>query len=472
MVESYLWTMRSRSIALVALLMAVAPAHPKPQDPTALWFSVPVPGADQTGGYGQSWMGQGEPDEALLTAVTGGGKNLTRLEVDLSDEERSSTAGFWTRKSSSLGMDAVLEGVPGLAFGLQALDLQPKPSLHGDSIRWGVLEPQGGLRLGLAGDIFRPLLDRHEWSLGWSVWFPLYSRNAGTSIQAGLVHGRDFRLDGTYAWNEPSTPALLERWRNDTLLADTIDWSSRREVWSVRLGGALDDGTMLQVWGGHRDLTDPGEGTKPSWRLRGGSWFTGIQGALARGQWDLQAECRGEAGQTDARMDTVAGSGWLADRAMVEAAAEHRLADVRGEARRNLGKPGFSVVLAGTGSWLFVDGNSPDGAYLPMAPGGRSARSWAGSLVAGIRVPFKRLSVEPRVGAMRQDLSGNPPSFWWAFPQGEGVRWVAPWQLEASLASEGMRGRALYRISGEVPLTAAKGYRAGFRHHIELGQEF
>lgn len=470
--ESYLWTMRSRSIALTALLVVVVPVHSKPQDPTALWFSVPVPGADQTGANGQSWMGQGEPDDALLTAVTGGGKNLTRLEVDLSDEERSSAAGFWTRKSSSLGMDAVLEGVPGLAFGLQALDLQPKPSLQGDSIRWGVLEPQGGLRLGVAGDILRPLLDKSEWSLGWSVWFPLYSENAGTSIQAGLVHGRDFRLDGTYAWNEPSTPALMERWRHDTLFADTIEWRTRREVWSVRMGGALDDATVLQVWVGHRDLSDPGLEAEPSWRLRGGSWFSGIQGAFTKGRWELLAECRGEAGQTDARMDTVAGSGWLADRTVVEAASEHGLADLRWEARRHLDKPGFSVVLAGTGSWLAVDGHSPEGAYLPMAPGGKSAQSWASTFMGGIRVPFKRLSVEPRIGIMRQDLSGDPPSFWWAFPQGEGVRWVAPWQLEASLASEGMRGRALYRISGEVPLTDAQGYRAGFRHHIELGQEF
>lgn len=464
--------MRSRSIALTAFLLAVAPAHPKPQDPTALWFSVPVPGADQTGGYGQAWMGQGESEDALLAAVTGGGRNLTRLEVDLSDEERSGPGGVWTRTSSSLGMDAVLEGVPGLAFGLQALDLQPKPSLQGDSIRWSVLEPQGGLRIGVAGDIFRPLMDKHEWSLGWSVWFPLYSRNAGASVQAGLVHGRDFRLDGTYAWNEPSTPALLERWRNDTLFSDTIDWRSEREVWSVRLGGAWNDLTMLQVWGGHRDLSDPGQEAKPSWRLEGGSWFSGIQGAFAKGPWEVQAECRGEIGQTDARMDTVAGAGWLADRAVLVAAAEHRLADVRWEARRPLGKPGVSVVLAGTGSWLSVTGHSPEGAFLPTVPGGNSAQSWAGSLLAGIRVGFKRLTVEPRVGLLRQDLSGNPPSFWWAFPQGEGVRWAAPWQLEGSIASGDQGGKALYRISGEVPLTAANGYRAGFRHHIELGQEF
>lgn len=464
--------MRSRFITLTALLAGVGPAHSNPQDPTALWFSVPVPGADQTGGYGQSWSGQGEPDDALLAAVTGGGRNLTRLGIDLSDEERSAPQGSWTRKSASLGMDAVLEGVPGLAFGLQALDLQPRPTLQGDSIRWSVLEPQGGLRLGAAGDVFRPLFDKREWSLGWSVWFPLYSDNAGTSIQAGLVRGRNFRLDGAYSWNEPSTPALLERWRMDTLLSDTVQWRSRREVWSVRMGGAWDDGAMAQGWLGHRDLTDPGASAEPSWRLRGGSWFSGLQGALARGPWEFAGEGRGESGRTRARMDTLAGSGWMADRATATAEAEHRLVETRAEARRHLAKPGISVVLAGTASWLSMDGHSPEGAFLPKARGGTSAQSWAGSLVAGIRVPFKKVSVEPRLGLLRQDLSGSPPSFWWAFPQGEGVRWVTPWQLEGSLSSDGWSGRALYRISGEVPLTDAGGYRAGFRHHIELGQEF
>ncbi len=445
-------------------------AHSGPQDPTALWFSVPVPGADQTGGYATSWMGQGEPSDALLAAVTGGGKNLTRLGVDLSDEERSTPQGSWTRRSSSLGMEAVLEGVPGLAFGLQALDLQPKPGLRSDSIRWSVLEPQGGLRLGVAGDIFRPILDKSPWSLGWSVWFPLYSENAGTSVQVGLVHGRDFRLDASWAWNEPATPALLERWRHDTLLADTLEWRTGREVWTVRLGGALDDGAVAQVWGGYRELTDPGDDGNSSWRLEGGSWFAGAQGALYRGPWEAELECRGEVGNTRAVLETR--TDWEAEFPKVSARSDHALVDLRGELRRHLAKPGFSVVLAPGASWLRVDGTFPRGAALPLPQRGGSADSWAGSLMGGVRVSFKRLSVEPRAGLLRQDLTNAPPSFWWAFPQGEGVRWAAPWQLEASLTSEGLRGRALYRISGEVPLTDAQGYRAGFRHHIELGQEF
>lgn len=470
--ESYLWSMRSRSIALTALLLAVAQVRSNPQDPTVLWFSVPVPGADESGTFGGSWLGQGEPADDLLGAVTGGGRNLTKLGVDVSDREGVAGRSHWNRKCAALGMDAVLEGVPGLAFGVQALDLQPKPSAQGDSVRWSVLEPQGGLRLGVAGDIFRPILDKPEWSLGWSLWFPIYNTNAGTSLQAGLVHGRNFRLDASYAWNEPSTPALLERWRMDTLLSDTVQWRCERNVWSVRLGGAWGDGTVAQIWGGHRDLTDPGADARPAWRLSGGSWFAAAQGAWSRGAWELGGELRGEQGRTNARMDTVAGSGWMADRASLEAGAEHRLAEGRWEARQQFWRPGISWVLAGAASRMEMDGHSPAGAYLPMAPGGSFAISWASSVMAGIRVPCKRLSVEPRIGIFRQDLSGSPPSFWWAFPQGEGTRWAVPWQVEASLASDGWRGRALYRISGEIPLTDAAGYRAGFGHHIELGQEF
>lgn len=451
------------------LLGAAAQLCAQPQDPTVLWFSVPAPGTDAPGASAGGWLGQGDPADALLGAVTGGAPSLTRLGMDLASQGRRWDGVHWNRKRTSLWMDGVLEVVPGLAFGLEMIDMQPKSSVQLDSLRFGVVDPQGGLRVGAAGDIFRPYGGSRDWSLGWSGWIPLYNDNAGWTLQTGLVHARRFRLDLAWTRNDPATPGWIERSALDSLGADTAVWRTRRSLESARLGWAFDEGTVLQGWIGRRELEDPGPGERSSWGLAGDAWSGGLQLAWSGGPWTTDGEVRGEVGETVAHWRPGA-AGWSAATEPGSTSCDHRLVDGRMEVRRRLARPGFSASVAGRLAWLDLDASGRSPAPFPSASGRGESRLF--ETTAGLRATYRSLSVEPRLGLLRQDLTGDPPLFWWPFRETDAERWAIPWSVEARLSTDGWSGRALYRISGEVPLDAAAGYESGYTHRIEIGQDF
>ena len=295
-------------------------------------------------------------------------------------------------------------------------------------------------------------------------------------LQTALVRTRTFRLDLSWAWNEPSTPASLTRSVGDTTtISDTIRWRSSQKRWLARLGFSPVEGLAVQAWGGWRREEDPGPQTDASWCLSGASWFGGAQGAWATGNWSVDGEARFDAGHEQARLDTGTTSG-LDPAGHSAGRADHAMAngklELRGRTFRVGQVPSISVqpVAAVQGAWMRLDGSESGSTVQPWSQDGSwgEEHRWEGE--AGSRWDFAWFSLEPRLGIQRREMAGDPPRLWWGFPAGSGTSWSLPWQ--ARVFRETQTGsRISYRISSEIALSGSS-FSPGLRHEVSLGQEF
>lgn len=448
-----------------------------PDNSAPSWFAPAAPGVERLDRSDMGMAGEAEPGGPLVDGLANGSRSWTGMGLCYQTDQGKPASGEWRRDLGGFDLQAVLGGQEGMAFAMQALDLQPKPSLRSGDVRWKVEDPQGGLRLGIGADALRPWRTARDWTWAVAFWIPVYSPVLDWELQTALVRKRSFRLDLSVAWNEPSVPAILEQEAADTTFSDTVLWRTERTRWSARLGLSPFAGLAAQVWGGWRVLRDPGAGSRSGWRLTGDAWFAGSQATWAVGDWTLDGEARGESGNDRARFDTVAGAGWTLPSSQ-SGDADYALADGRLDARgptfrMGEGKSAWSVqpTMGAQGAWIRLDGTGPGRQALPWAADGSYGEQhrWEGH--GGLVASFPWVSLEGRFGLQLRELEGNPPRLWWSTPAGPGKDWSAPWQVKVFRNTDG--GSSLsYRISGEIPLSGSSGYSPGLRHEAHVGQEF
>lgn len=467
--------MSNRSCIPVLCLGGLALAAP--QDLAVSWYSVPVPGVDRLDRADMGLAGEAEPGGPLMDALGGGSRNHTGMGLSYQRDRADLDGGAWSRRMAGFDLDAVLEGTEGLVFGLEAMDLQPKPSAQTSDVDWAVEEPQGGLRLGIGADALRLVREKRDWTWSFGLWIPVYSSSMDWELQTALVRTRTFRLDFSAAWNDPSTPANLSRVDDDTTtISDTIRWRSSQRRFSARVGFSPMDGLAVQAWSGWRREEDPGPQTDAAWCLSGASWFGGAQGAWAAGDWGVDGEARFDEGHEQARLDTGA-TGGLDPSGRAAGRAHHSMAngrlELRGPVVRASRAPTMTAqpVAAVQGAWMRLDGTESGSPVQPWSKDGAwgEEHRWEGE--AGLRGDFPWLSLEPRIGIQRREMTGDPPRLWWGFPAGSGTSWSLPWQ--ARIFRETPTGsRISYRISGEIRLAGNSAFVPGLRHEVGLGQEF
>lgn len=464
-------------IQALPILFAGVALGATPDNSAPSWFAPATPGVERLDRADMGVAGEAEPGGPLVDGLANGSRSWTGMGLCYQTDQGKPASGEWRRDLGGFDLQAVLGGEQGMAFAMQALDLQPRPSLRAGDVRWKVEEPQGGLRLGVGADALRPWRTARDWTWAVAFWIPVYSPVLDWELQTALVRKRSFRLDLSLAWNEPSVPSILEKDEGDSTLSDTLLWRTQRTRWSARLGFSPVEGLAAQVWGGWRVLHDPGVGNSAGWRLTGSTWFAGTQATLALGDWTLDGEVRGESGNESARFDTVAGEGWTLPSATT-GEAEHALADGRLEARGPTFRIGegkesrsFQPLVGVQGAWMRLDGTGPAGQAVPWDADARFGEQhrWEGH--AGWVASLPWFSLEGRWGFQYRELEGNPPRLWWATPAGPGKEWSSPWQARIFRNTES--GSSLsYRMSGEVHLSGSTGYSAGLRHEAHLGQEF
>jgi len=462
-------------VAILGLAGGLAAASP--QDQGLTWYSVPVPGISDLDRSDMGLAGEAEPGGPLMNALAGGSRNSTGMGLAYQNDRAALGGGDWSRRLAGFDLDAVLEGTEGLVFGMQAMDLQPRPSAQTADASWTVEEPQGGLRLGIGADALRLVREKRDWTVGFGLWIPVYSTTMSWELQTALVRTRTFRLDLSCAWNEPSTPASLSRLVDDTTtISDTIRWRAGKRRWSARLGISPMAGLAIQVWGGWRRQEDPGPQSEASWCLSGASWFGGAQGAWAIGAWSVDGEVRFDEGHEQARLDTGT-TGGLDPSGRAAGRADHAMAngklELRGPVLRASRIQSFSAqpVAAVQGAWMRLDGSESGSAVQPWTRDGTwgEEHRWEGEV--GLRWDFPWISFEPRIGIQRREMAGDPPRLWWGFPPGSGTSWSLPWQ--ARIFRETQTGsRISYRISSEISISGSSAFSTGLRHEVSLGQEF
>lgn len=464
--------MRSRHGAWPLLFAGLVPGAPV-GDPVPAWYSIPVPGVERIDRVDMGLAGQDEPGGPLVDGLGNGSRSWTGMGLSYQSDRGSSGTGTWKRDIAAFDLQAVLGGEEGLAFGMQALDLQPRPVLRTDSAQWKVEDPQGGLRLGLGADALHPLGPKSGWAWAFAAWIPVYSPSLEWELQTALVRKRRFRLDLSFTWSDPAVGADLERTISDTLYSDSVDWRTRKVGVSGRAGFSPVPGMAVQAWAGWRGLRDPGAGDRSSWRVSGRSWYGGLQAGWDAGGRSLDGEVRTDFGHESARFDTVDGAGWTRPEPD-EGRAEHALADGRLEARGRFAEVAAKVrvrpVASLRSSWMRLDGNGPVGGSSPWVGGGDwgELHRWAGDLGLGVEIPW--FTVETRGGLQLWHLQGDPPRLWWSTAS-PGRTWSIPWSVRVYRETDG--GSSLsYRISDESTVSGEGGPRRGLRHDLRVGQGF
>ena len=443
------------------------------------WYSVPVPGIADLDRADMGLAGEAEPGGPLLDALVGGSRNNTAVGLSYKQDRGSFDGDEWSRNQVGFDLGAVVEGTEGLEFGVQALDLQPKPSAQATGVGWTQDAPEGGLRLGIGAEALRLVRDQRDWSLGFGFWIPVYSSEMAWELQTALVRTRTFRLDLSAAWSQPSIPASLSHAIGDSTVSDSIWWRTSQKRVSARVGLSPLAGLAVQAWGGWRREEAPGPQTNSVWSLSGASWFGGAQGDWAVRGWSTDGEARWDEGHEAALLDTAAGLGWMDPSGRAAGHVDHNMANGKfelrappiplgsGESRSMSIRP----LAAVQGAWMRLDGGESGSAVQPWEMGGTwgEEHRWEGE--GGLRWNLPWFSMESRIGIQRRELAGDPPRLWWGFPVGQGVSWDLPWQ--AQVLHEGRTGtRISFKMSGEIHVSGTSAFSAGLRNEASLSQEF
>jgi hypothetical protein len=444
------------------------------------WYSVPVPGIANLDRADMGLAGEAEPGGPLMDALVGGSRNNTAVGLSYQQDRGNFGGSAWSRNLVGFDLGAVVEGTEGLEFGVQALDLQPKPSAQAGDVGWTLDAPEGGLRLGIGAEALRLVRDQRDWSLGFGFWIPVYSSEMAWELQTALVRTRTFRLDLSAAWSQPSIPSSLSHTIGDSTVSDSIWWRTSQKRVSARVGLSPLAGLAVQAWGGWRREEAPGAQTNSVWSLSGASWFGGAQGDWAVRGWNADGEMRWDEGHETALLDTATGLGWMDPSGRSAGNADHNMANGTFELRAPpilLGAPSdvhplsLQPLAAVQDAWLRLDGEETGSSVQPWDPGGTWGEEHRWEAEAGLRWNFPWFSLEPRIGIQRLELAGDPPRLWWGFPVGHGVSWDLPWQ--AKILHEGRTGTGIaYKISGEIHVSGTSALSPGLRNEASLSQEF
>ena len=445
----------------VCLLGVVACACADLSEPLPEWWAPPVPHLDAVARPDAGMAGQ--PESAPPLSDRGVSEAAyTRASLRYVPEAATADHADWARRSTRFGLETVVALPGGWALGIDAVDDQIIHRLQGDSVRWELAQPRGGLRLGAGVNVLQTFVPEHEWVWGWSVWTPLLDRTGELEVQTGLREGRTWRLDAAWATRWVRQAAR----RADTLL-DTTTLRGEESRWSLRVGGQTAGGASAQVWGGLRVVQD---GRDPddmrSVGLASSSWFGGAQGAVGWKHWDATWELRGDQGD-----DTLSNRRSFAD--STQATVSHRLVSVKGV----VDAPWIGIVRPGlelTGAFLDLSDGICHGVFpqLPLGvsgDGGGSLLRMGASFEARVRT--KWVDIVPRVGLHHDRLEGSLPQVWTGlWPLAEGSAWLG--ELGGGLAWKGSAASVSYNFTWLSPFGSAPGVDIGVSHRLELYQGF
>lgn len=437
------------------------------------WFSVSTPGQDALTRSDVGLLGQDESPSQLVDLAARGG-SYTGLDLVYQTDRAESGDRRWNQPSVGFGLETAVEALPGLVFGLDALDHHPQTTSSADEgAKWRLFDPQGGLRLGGGVDLLRTWRKSQEWRWVVAGWIPVFSQTRDWELRSGLVWSRKLRADLSWMESSPGVPGQWISPIDSIAVEDTTWWRTNRSRLSFRLGGAPMAGVSLQAWGGRRRLEDPGRGKEPSWRTWGSSDFAGAQASVSTGpvEWDLEA--RGESGTQSLRFD---GSPRLAS--WPDSGKGRSSVEFIGGSARLLAKTPLTKSVSGelefSGAWMDLENATFSG--IPPEPVPSTSGSWSSTRrISGIlRVPVrtKWLDVAPFAGLQRREQEGGWLPLWQGLaPRSSGTTWSVPLGLQLTRRGS-MAGRISYTLSGEIPASGDAQPSPGLRHHLELQQGF
>lgn len=436
------------------------------------WFSVATPGQAGLHRSDAGLLGQDE-DRSLLVDLAANGGSYTGLTLSYQRDHSPVESPKWTRPLVDFGIESAIEALPGLVFGLDATDHHPKSTASTSDGEWQLFDPQGGLRLGAGVDILRKW--RSDGRLRWVVagWIPTFTHTREWELRTGFVWARRLRLDASAAWSDPAIPARWEIQADSLAPQDTVWWRADRFRWTVRIGGAPAKGASLQLWTGHRKLSDPGAGDEPSWRTWGEASFVGAQGTLRTGMVDWDLETRLEDGIQSLLFD---GSGTFAsapDSGKTGSETDYSCGSARIKASLGLTES-VKPALRAEAAWMDLENARSSGEPLPPVHGGSGAWSTAKRLSAHLEPSIRTRWIDalPSVGLQLKIRRGAAIPVWQGLaPVRPGRVWSIPVGLRLS-RSGSMNGSVGYSISGEFAASGSGAPSSGLRHQVEMKQGF
>jgi len=436
------------------------------------WFSVSTPGQSALYRSDAGMVGQDESPSVLVDLCARGG-SYTGIDLLYQSDEASKNALRWKRPAVDFGLETAVEALPGLVFGLDAVDHHPKTSGSDGGAKWELFDPQGGLRVGGGFDLLWSSRTKSDWRWVVAGWLPVFSQTREWELRSGLILARRMRLDVSATW---STPGIASRWTIpvDTLVAqDTLWWRADQSRYAIRLGGAPTASTSLQAWAGLRRLRDPGAGAEPSWRTWGRSWFAGAQSAFATGAVGWEAEGRAEQGGQSLLFDGTPALPSRSDSGIARAATDFTTGSGRIQAKIDLTKT-VGIGLELSGAWMDLENGSLSG--VPLAPVSGAGGTWSSTrrlsavLTGSVRLPWA--VVEPSAGLQQLARDGQSIALWQEMvPFESGRVWSVPVGLRVS-RSGSANGKLAYGISGEIGVSGQSRPSPGLRHHVEMKQGF
>lgn len=460
-----------RNLPATALLVFTAAIHASTDQ--LEWFSVATPGQDMLYRADVGLLGQDEAPSSLVDLAARGG-SYTGMDLTY-QSNRANQDGFrWSQPQVDFGLETAVEALPGLVFGLDAMDHHPQTAATDPTgNEWQLFDPQGGLRLGGGVDLLRAWRQKHGWRWVVAGWIPVFSQTREWEIRSGLLWSRKFRADVSASWSTPGIPGRWVAPTDSSAREDTTWWRSDRSRWTIRFGGAPAKAISAQIWGGRRQLTDPGAGTEASWRNAGQADFAGLQTSITTGPvaWDF--EMRGESGDQLVRFQGSSRPAGPMDSSEIRASVDYTNGSVAGKATIAWSTR-ISTELELSGAWMDLENGSTLG--VPPKPLPASGGSWSSTkrLSGILHLPLKTrwIEVSPFLGVQCRIQKGDWLPLWQGLvPYANGRSWSLPLGLQL-MRRGGMGGKASYTLSGEIRTSGDGQPKPGLRHHIEMQQGF
>ena len=436
------------------------------------WFSVAMPGQAALHRADVGLLGQDE-SPSILSDLCANGGSFTGIELSYQSDKAETSEPRWNRPLVDFGLETAIEALPGIVFGLDAVDHHPKSTDYSNAGQWQLFDPQGGLRIGGGFDLLRKWRDNGKWRWVAAGWIPVFSQTREWEARSSLLWSRKFRLDVSAGWSEPGIPARWQVLGDSLSPEDTLWWRSERFRWTVRSGGTPVKGLSLQAWGGRRLLHDPGRGDEPSWRTWGAADFAGLQGSFRADRIWLDLEGRFESGSESTLFDGSPLFANATDSGRFEASTDHS----GGSARARIALeplPWLKPALRLDAAWLDLENARRSGIPLPPLVG--TSGSWSTTKrLSAILEPLVRIrgiDATPSLGVQLRIRRGDALPEWQGLaPVRAGRIWSIPAALRISRTGT-MSGLVSYTASGEFVVSGSDAPMAGLRHAIELRQGF
>ncbi|MEN9309661.1 MAG: hypothetical protein RL173_3593 [Fibrobacterota bacterium] len=436
------------------------------------WFAVSVPGNPAMHRSDAGMLGQDESPSVLLDLCARGG-SYTGIDLLYQTNEASVGSYRWKQPAVDFQLETAVEALPGLVFGLDAVDHHPKTTATDGSAKSELFDPQGGLRVGGGFDLLRSWRQKSSWRWVVAGWLPVFSQTREWELRTGLIFARKLRLDASAVW---STPGIAARWTvpvDSVAPQDTLWWRSNQSRYALRIGGSPIPSLSLQAWGGTRRLRDPGQGAEPSWRNRGEAWFVGSQSSLATGPLSWELETRAEKGDQAVVFDGTSAFAARVDSGILRSSTDFSAGSARLQSKATLAKS-VDVGVELSGAWMDLENASVSGDAPPPVPtiSGRWSSTRRVSTVVAVSVHLPWATLEPRLGIQWSARDGQSIPIWQELmPFETGRAWSMPVGL--GIARHGsMNGKIAYVVSGNINMSGTTGPDLGLRHHLEMKQGF